>query len=503
MFYVINLKRRSDRKNEMIERLGSLDIDYQFVDALDGTIDKIDIPQDNDFNSNPRIGATIHSHRKVWELIAHGDQDYGVVLEDDIYFNPEFTKHWKNVYKTLPLLKNKKAIIYLGMGDFLPIHTAPPSLTLLKAQEKSHIVKNSNIYKYFGTPDENSPYVFDWFGAFSYMISKDTARELLDLGEIKRGLDVWLKNTPIEKLVTVPLLTYHPPFDHNLYDSDTWGVTRPVGDSEPLCVYSVNVLTVIYSEDSQNVMDVRNSIDSIIQGSRYIDKEFLSLSFMFDHDNKEMANLITEYRNKYKNIKIYTVKSYITNRMNTYDYLNTLKNLTKKIDFYLVWDTSVLLSKDWDYYLFKYHETYNCPKIACYQLKSNVERNSNVLNGGDVSTSVMEFSTPIMTAELVKTIGCISPTPHIYEYIKYVSYMTNIVIIVRDIYTKSVKSIQNKYMDKILDSFYNNPLLKDNINKTIINIKKSPWYSPCGVWVRMPDGWYTTKTIGESPLLLK
>lgn len=501
-WYIINLKRREDRKNEIIKRLQEANIyNYNIIEAIDGTESlpptKNIIDNNNDFQSNPRIAATILSHRKVWKLIAESDQDYGIVAEDDIYFHPEFNKLWNRISPNIKYLKSH--ITYLGMGDVLPIHTNPPSLTLLKAQEKSHIVKNSLKYKYFGVPNVDSPYVFDWFGAFSYVISRDVAKQLLEFRNIDRGLDVWLKDSPVEKLVTVPLLTYHAAFDYNLYDSDTWGITRPIDDAEPKNRYTVNFLMVVYGDNS--VEDLRNSLDSIVDGSKFIgDESYLSLSILYHIENDEITSLINEFKEKH-NVSVYTIQeNKVPNRYDGYEYYNKLCKFTVDVDFFVLWDINVLVSRNWDYYLYKYYETYNCPSIACFKLNTNTERNINVLNGGEGFTNISDFSTPIITGKLVKIIQHISPTSHVYDYIKYLSYLTCICIIVRDVSTMSIKRIKNEYMDKMISIFYNDPLVKDSMNHDINLIKKNSMYSTCGVWTKLPDGWNTTKTIGESKL---
>ena len=67
MFYVINLLRRSDRKTEFLKKIEETGL----------SLDDVEV----------RIAATVQSHYNVWKKIANNpDSDFGVVMEDDIFF---------------------------------------------------------------------------------------------------------------------------------------------------------------------------------------------------------------------------------------------------------------------------------------------------------------------------------------------------------------------------------------------------------------------------------
>lgn len=236
--YVINLEKRNDRLEnftKIFEKYGpGTDIlPLEVVKAIDGTnhdniqslkeflkeneniqslVDLLD-DTDNDYNGNPRIFACALSHIMTWKKIAEGSS-YGIVFEDDINFREDclFKKTWKKYFEDIIRLDNainNPHVVYLGVGDILPIHIGIRSESLMRAQEKSHIKEfvNDSI----GVPKDKNAFVFDWFGAFSYCLSPTDAKYLLDcLGQnsLKKAVDVFIKDT-MKPYVVWPLLTYH------------------------------------------------------------------------------------------------------------------------------------------------------------------------------------------------------------------------------------------------------------------------------------------------------
>ena len=107
--YIINLKRTPERKLYMQRQLDALNLNYEFVEAIDKydlsckaeraiIADQLDISQTNmqalyDYHCN-HLGplACLLSHVKVYNLIINSDIPYTCVLEDDAYLLPIFTK---------------------------------------------------------------------------------------------------------------------------------------------------------------------------------------------------------------------------------------------------------------------------------------------------------------------------------------------------------------------------------------------------------------------------
>lgn len=227
--YVINLKRRPDRLEKFRERWFSQQsqIPLTIVEAIDGTVENYEIDEDlsqlvslkNDYKDKQTIRATVFSHLKVWKMIAEGKENYGIIFEDDILFGPHhFDINLSNTLKNYP----KNGILYIGVGDCLPIHTNCPSESMLRAQEEAHVIKN---FGNWGLPNYKSAYVFDWLGGFSYILTKRLAQYLLHIAKqepIECAIDSWMKKISLNEeyelpvYLSVPLLTFT-----TLDDSDT------------------------------------------------------------------------------------------------------------------------------------------------------------------------------------------------------------------------------------------------------------------------------------------
>lgn len=96
--YVINLERNPERLEFIAQRLESLKIDFVRVDAVDGyALDKEYVKEFREQSKRPtgwkegQIGCFL-SHRKVWELISAGDEDCGIVFEDDLHIADSIKK---------------------------------------------------------------------------------------------------------------------------------------------------------------------------------------------------------------------------------------------------------------------------------------------------------------------------------------------------------------------------------------------------------------------------
>lgn len=95
--YVISLPDSVVRRHNMSERLHAARIDFQFVDAIDGRTHRLPNGYDgaqiirHGFGSESLLGCTL-SHRRVHRMIASGQSDLALVLEDDAKLSPEFAQ---------------------------------------------------------------------------------------------------------------------------------------------------------------------------------------------------------------------------------------------------------------------------------------------------------------------------------------------------------------------------------------------------------------------------
>lgn len=113
--YIINLKRRSDRKNKLINKLENAKINnYEFIDAIDGDDEKIK----NNFKKLKKENYTkiktsghyacLLSHIYVIEKAIENNYEQILILEDDIQFIDNFL----DKIKKIKLFKYD--LVYLG-----------------------------------------------------------------------------------------------------------------------------------------------------------------------------------------------------------------------------------------------------------------------------------------------------------------------------------------------------------------------------------------------------
>lgn len=102
--FIINLPRRTDRKEQMIKKLSDANItNYHFIDAVDGTNQEI-IDNFIQAKSNPdfRIVTPGHyacllSHISAIKLAKERNYSGIMILEDDVYFCDDFIKKLENL----------------------------------------------------------------------------------------------------------------------------------------------------------------------------------------------------------------------------------------------------------------------------------------------------------------------------------------------------------------------------------------------------------------------
>lgn len=92
--YLINLAHETERLLHMTEKLGALSLPFVRFDAVDGQ--NLNSEQELYYRDPHRrqlgpgeLGCLL-SHIHIWRLIAAGGDDFGLVVEDDIHFAPDF-----------------------------------------------------------------------------------------------------------------------------------------------------------------------------------------------------------------------------------------------------------------------------------------------------------------------------------------------------------------------------------------------------------------------------
>ena len=183
--YVINLERRTDRKEKMEQVLLEQNInDYEFFKAIDGrqlelTDEIYNLFKNNDFGNRKGFIACALSHLSLLKQLVHSEEEYYIIMEDDITFCDNFkTELIKNILK----IKNNKEIDFLYLGYHFKKKYENDRFTYL-----NHLTQIDNHEKY------------SICGNFGYIVTKLGARKLLDyiaINGIKHGIDYLIKIVP-------------------------------------------------------------------------------------------------------------------------------------------------------------------------------------------------------------------------------------------------------------------------------------------------------------------
>ena len=187
---ILNLKRREDRKERMIEICNKNNLRYNIFEAVDCNTLKptpqiINLFKNNDFGSRSGFIGCALSHVKIWEkLLNEKIKDYYIIFEDDIEINVGFKKHIVQIQKKLKSNKyNDWDIIFL-------------SYSTCATGERLYKMTDINIDFETNIIDFNKKLYVG--GTFSYMISKSGATKILKYIEkngIKHGIDYLIKIT--------------------------------------------------------------------------------------------------------------------------------------------------------------------------------------------------------------------------------------------------------------------------------------------------------------------
>lgn len=182
----INLKRREDRKINMVHQFSTLDIKYKIFEAIDGnnlepTKELIQLFKNNDFGTRKGIVGSALSHKKIWEqLVEDKYKKYYIIIEDDCELHQKFNEYLTKVQEKINKLKDFD-ILFMA-------YTLYDDKKFLYNNENFDDVVNINIIDF-----DKSNYIGGFFG---YIISKSGATKLLNYistNGIKHGIDYLIK----------------------------------------------------------------------------------------------------------------------------------------------------------------------------------------------------------------------------------------------------------------------------------------------------------------------
>ena len=184
--YCLNLARRTDRREKMVQKLKAAGLQADFRLATDGRDDSVFTPEiirlfkGNDFNYKRGTMACALSHLAMWlELVADetaADDDYYFILEDDVEFEDTFTRYFEYVVHSLD---PNWSMLFLGYQMFEENLSAHHSIYRKTQPAQEPIVAPLNLDLYIG-------------GFHCYLITKVAARKLCDfisLANLRHGID--------------------------------------------------------------------------------------------------------------------------------------------------------------------------------------------------------------------------------------------------------------------------------------------------------------------------
>ena len=207
--FVINLARSTERKRHMERVLGSLPLEYEFVEAVDAS-DLTDeyireVYDDVACRRNIRRPlakteiACALSHIKVWELMLSRGLEDVFVMEDDVYVKDE--EAFLEVLKAKYRYPKKWELILFGNGNSKVTGRGTPVLRFTRR----------DVWGRYGA------FKFDrvaW-GAWGYLISSKGARKLLKrVKPLKSTIDNGYTGTPrfVRLYGISPVLVEESPF---------------------------------------------------------------------------------------------------------------------------------------------------------------------------------------------------------------------------------------------------------------------------------------------------
>jgi GR25 family glycosyltransferase involved in LPS biosynthesis len=163
---IINLKKREDRKKSMIEQFERENIpqtNYEFIEAVDGQKLKESeelrlLFEGNNFNYRRGVIGCALSHSQLWYTLTNdNDNEYYVILEDDLELFPDFKEKLESHCK----LFEEKQLEHLSLGVF-----DCNELDQEKIKTNEITIFQKDVYKF-------------WNVAFAYIISKAGARKMI------------------------------------------------------------------------------------------------------------------------------------------------------------------------------------------------------------------------------------------------------------------------------------------------------------------------------------
>ncbi|XP_043576371.1 procollagen galactosyltransferase 2 isoform X1 [Chiloscyllium plagiosum] len=230
--FLINLKRRPERRTRMLQALYEQEIDCKVVDAVDGSALNSSTIKSMGINMlpgyyDPFSGRTLTkgevgcflSHYSIWKEVVDRNLSKAVVFEDDVRFEAYFKRKLVRLLREIENVGLNWDLIYLGRKQVNP-----------KQEEASANVQNLVVAEYS-------------YWTLAYAISQQGAKKLIDSDPLKKIL-------PVDEFLPI------------MYDKHTNEEYKKVYPKRDLKVFSVRPLLVFpthYTGDPDWLSDTETS----------------------------------------------------------------------------------------------------------------------------------------------------------------------------------------------------------------------------------------------------
>lgn len=208
--YVVSLKE-STRRKSIIEHFNELGVHFEFLDAVNGQSLPKDVVEsinnNKDVQSRYRrqiglgeIGCTL-SHQRIYQSITESSVDYAIIFEDDIQLSSNISAVIE-YFKSSAVSLGDKNLYILGWQEGLSCQ----DMWVRSIKDRINISDDVSFVKL----NDSARYIY---GTFSYVVSKDLAKELMRTYERTFYIaDDWkyLSALGVFKKLYLTNVAYHP-----------------------------------------------------------------------------------------------------------------------------------------------------------------------------------------------------------------------------------------------------------------------------------------------------
>lgn len=187
--FVINLKRRTDRKNKIKKLFNDCNFsNYEFYEAVDGSTltnneEIYNLFKGNDFGWRKGVIGCALSHYNLWKQLLNHSDEYYCIFEDDIDILENYQDLAINLDKCITFLSANKEIDLLFLGYSMYKHLRKQFREIYDIGDGKLKFEKYASNLYIG-------------GFFGYIINKNFAKKMVDyinLNGIRHGIDYLIK----------------------------------------------------------------------------------------------------------------------------------------------------------------------------------------------------------------------------------------------------------------------------------------------------------------------